>query len=225
MLTTLKSIVKRVLYRLPYGRLIAHRYTYSFSPRQLAFLIDCVDETASLGGCIVEVGCFLGHTSIWINKHMDFSGIEKPYIAIDTFDGFVPEQLAYEGVNRSKQKDLPAMSVAFRGHSKSMFDRQLQFNAITRVRSIRADAAAFDYAALGPISFALIDVDLYLPVSQALDRIYPLMQKGGIIVVDDCASNQFYDGALQAYDEFVLRHGLERRIEHGKLGVISVGID
>jgi predicted O-methyltransferase YrrM len=218
----LKILAKKLLYRTPYGRLFAHRFAYNFTPRQLCFLAGCLDRTAHLSGAALEIGCFVGLTTIWLNKHMDAEGIRKPYIALDTFSGFVPSQVEHETEERGKDGYRTAMRAAFSTNSKAMFDRQLEWNGLSRVRSIEADAATFDYSTLGPLSFALIDVDLYIPVKAALERVYALMQPGGIIVVDDCASDQIYDGALQAYDEFTRERGLKPTFEHRKLGVIEI---
>ena len=76
-------------------------------------------------------------------------------------------------------------------------------------------------AALGFIFVtALLDVDLYRPILAVLDALYDRLPPGAIIVVDDCEPGSF-DGALQAFDEFVAARGLPRRIERGKLGVIE----
>lgn len=40
-------------------------------------------------------------------------------------------------------------------------------------------------------------------------------------MVDDCQSDSIYDGAMQAYQEFMTNIGFNQRIECGKLGVIT----
>jgi O-methyltransferase len=215
-----KTLAKKTLYATPFGRYFAHRFAYNFSPRQLCFLAGCIDRTAEVPGAVVEIGCFVGHTTIWLNKHMDAEKIEKPYYALDTFAGFVPSQVEHELEHRGKSGFRAVMRHGFSVNSKFMFDRQLRWNGITRVTSIEADAAKFDYTSIGAISFALVDVDLYVPVKAALEKVYPLVQRGGIIVIDDCAPDNVYDGALQAYEEFTGERGLPRTYEHRKLGVI-----
>jgi O-methyltransferase len=214
-----KLLVKKILYRTPLASVIAHPYVYNFSPAQLSFFCQCIDATRELRGAIVEVGCFLGHTTIFLNKHMDFSEIEKPYYALDTFDGFLGEDIDHEVKTRGKRKaDIAA---SFKGNSKYFFDKHMVLNSITRVLSIQTDASTFEFSRTGRISFALIDVDLYHPVKVALQRIYGQLEPGGIVVVDDCQSNNPFDGALQAYNEFVAEHALVPRVAHQKLGVIQ----
>ncbi|SRR6266851_124464 len=215
----LKFILKHALYRTPAASLIGHRYTYYFSPAQLAFLCTCVDATKDTDGAIVEVGCYLGQTTVFLNKHMDSSGIEKPYYAIDTFGGFVEEDVEYEVAVRGKVKS--DVTKEFFSNSKYFFDKNMVLNSIRRVKSIRADVCAFDFAAIGKVSLALVDVDLYTPVKKAVRHLYKQLEVGGMIVVDDCKANSRFDGALQAYTECVTEYGLVKRIEHQKLGVIT----
>ena len=91
---------------------------------------------------------------------------------------------------------------------------------IKRVKSVQCDVTKFDFAAISPIAFCLLDVDLYKPIKDVLPKIYAAMAPGGIIVVDDCQPSNIWDGALQAYDEFVEQKGLPREIAVEKLGII-----
>ena len=99
--------------------------------------------------------------------------------------------------------------------------RSLQLAGITDVELIEADAATFDYAALKPIALCLLDVDLYLPIAAALPQLYAQLSPGGMIVVDDCAEDERWDGALQAFDEFTRNNHLPRTIVFNKLGVVE----
>jgi len=56
--SSLKTLVKHVLYETPMSRLIGHRYTYNFSPAELCFLCECINLTSGVAGSIVEVDVF-----------------------------------------------------------------------------------------------------------------------------------------------------------------------
>jgi predicted O-methyltransferase YrrM len=213
--------VKHAMYHTPLARFLYHRYPYNFSPIQLSYLVNCIDRTSHLSGPILEVGCFAGATTIWLNKHLDAGGIEKPYIAIDTFRGFVENDIRYEVSERGKHEQA-ILRRAFTNNSKNWVEKNLKLNGCTRVTLVQADANTFDYSKYHDISFALIDVDLYLPVKNTLEAIYDQMADGGIIVVDDCVANGVYDGALHAYLEFTEDRAIAKRIVHRKLGVIDI---
>jgi len=149
---------------------------------------------------------------------MSFSQIEKPYVCVDTFGGFTDKDVAYEVSNRRKDK---SRYYGFRFNSKAWFDQTMRFNNIERVRAVQTDVGSFDFATLGAVSFCLLDVDLYAPTRHALSQLYPRLARGGVIVVDDCVSNNIYDGAHQAYSEFCAGQGLTPSVVCGKLGVIE----
>ena len=192
-------------------------YGYMFDPRQLRFLMDCIQDTAGIPGCCVEAGCARGNTTAFLRKWMDVQGIKKDYIALDTFSGFVPSHAEYEIQSRGKSTEL---RVGFSMNKKAWFDYSMKLADITGVRSIEVDVAEFNFDSIYPISFCLLDVDLYLPIKRCLPHIYSNMSPGGIIVVDDCESENLFDGAMQAYEEFIADIGVPKKIECGKLGVI-----
>jgi O-methyltransferase len=89
------------------------------------------------------------------------------------------------------------------------------------VRSIETDVNKYDLTTIGPLSFVLLDVDLYRPMKKALPEIYDVLRQNGIIVVDDCEPSDIrWDGAYQAYREFMEQRGQAPEIIHGKLGIL-----
>lgn len=173
---------KQLLLRTPLRELFTHRYRYMFSPSQLGLLCGQITNTSEIPGSILEVGCALGATTVFLNRHIDCLGINVDYYAIDTFAGFTANDISYEhALGR-----LYRYKADFRGNSKPWFDRTMRRNGVSRVRSFRADAATFDYTRIAPFRFALVDVDLYRPVLAVLEAIYELVSPGGIIVTDDC---------------------------------------
>ena len=149
---------------------------------------------------------------------MDAQNIPKDYYALDTFSGFVPEDVEFEVLERGKTANL---LTAFQANKKEWFDGTMQHNDISRVRSIETDVNEYDLTTLGPLSFVLVDVDLYRPMKKSLPELYEALSPDGIIVVDDCSSADIrWDGSDQAYKEFMRKIGRSPQIIHGKLGII-----
>jgi O-methyltransferase len=212
------KFVKEAQFQSPLRRYFFPRYAYNFSPPQLNFLCQCIEETAHLDGSIAEVGCFDGSATVFLNKYMDAKGIEKNYFAVDTFSGFVPEDIRVEVDERGKSR---SMFNGFQSNKKKWFDGTMRQNGVTRVHSIQADVNEYDLTTLGPLSFCLLDVDLYRPIRKSLGELYEMLIPGGIIVVDDCdVSVERWDGADQAYKEFMKERNQPINIVHGKLGQI-----
>lgn len=220
----LKLWLKRLQFHTPLRRRMVHRYDYFFWPAELAFLCEAMEQSVKDGGAVLEVGCAQGATTVFLNNHLTWAqryhGLrqEVDYACLDTFSGFLPEHASYEQKHRGKAS---VAYDAYQFNSPEWFEYMLAINDVTRVQVHQGDAARFDYGRLGPIAFCLLDVDLYLPTLAALPRIYEQLRPGGLIVVDDCAPDQIYDGARQAYVEFCAKLGRETDIQHRKFGLLG----
>ncbi len=215
----LGRLLKNIVYQSPAARLVAPRYMYNFRPAQLAFMVSELDGLRNVRGSVVEAGCFAGATTIYLREHLKDIG-QRPYVAIDTFGGFIPEDVDHEITMRGKAIQTATFRDGFSENRKEWVERALALAGHGDVQVVQADVGGLDYKPYGPIAFALIDVDLYLPVKKALERIAPYMSAGGVIVVDDCQADNVYDGALQAYKEWCAGKGAAEEIVHGKLGVL-----
>lgn len=215
----LANLLKSAAFYTGLHRVVFYRYEYMFRPRELALLVSSLTETHGQCGPILEIGCAAGHTTVYLNKHLDDLMDSRHYVCLDTFAGFTDEDIAVE-VERGHESSRYAY--LFRAYRKDWFDKTMENNRVTRVTSIQADVSSFDFSPYEDISFCLIDVDLMRPVRKALEEVFPRMSAGGIIVVDDCAPNRKYDGAFEAYTEFVRQMGIEPDIRHGKLGLIRI---
>lgn len=218
-----KLWLKQLQFLTPLRRSMVHRYDYFFWPAELAFLCELLQQGVKDSGIALEVGCAQGASTVFLNNHLTWAqryhGLRDnvSYVCIDTFSGFTSEHALYEQQHRGK---AGVSYNAYQINSPEWFEYMLRLNNVKRVSVRQGDAAAFDYSGLGPIGFALLDVDLYLPTKAALPRVFAQLQSSGVIVVDDCAPEQAYDGARQAYLEFMAELGREPEIHHRKFGII-----
>jgi O-methyltransferase len=206
-----KKLRKWLFFYTPLQTKFLYKHEFMQSPRQLRTLLELFDEAAQVEGDIVEVGVAYGHTTVLLNRLMEEQGVEKHYIAIDTFAGFLQDDIQFERQQRGKQTDNYS---AFQVNDKKWFDTTMQINFIDRVVSYKMDAGDFEFTR--PVSFCLLDVDIYVPTKKVLEHIWPMMSPGGIILVDDCKDNSNFDGAFQAYKEFVAEHSLPSDIRNGQ---------
>lgn len=212
---------KDLAFRTPAARFLMPRYHYNFRPAQLGFLVSMLDEVRSVDGAVVEVGCFACATTIYLREHLADLGRRRRYVAIDTFDGFLAADVGHE--IRVRAQVIERRSLDYTGFSmnrRSWVERSLALSGHGDVELVQGDAGALDYGQFAPIAFALIDVDLYRPVSRALNSIAHFMTPGSRIVVDDCHPDNVFDGALQAYTEWCGENYRQPEIVHEKLGVI-----
>lgn len=217
----LDGLAKRALFWSPLRSLLLHKYRYAFTPGQLARLTSLAGEAAHAEGDFCEIGCYRGYTTVLLNRHLDEVAPQKRYWAIDTFGGFVADDVAHEQQARGKTSREEGRALAkFTINSQRWFDRTMALNGITRVTSHAAAVQDFDFPAGVRFCFALVDVDLYRPTLAALEKLWPLMSPGGIVVVDDCHEHHAYDGSRQALEEFCAARGLGFEMVETKLGVL-----
>ena len=58
---------------------------------------------------------------------------------------------------------------------------------MVQVRLVKADGAEHEFDEIeDPITFVLLDVDVYMPTMNSLNRLWPKVAPGGVIVIDDC---------------------------------------
>jgi predicted O-methyltransferase YrrM len=214
----LARIIKEIQFNSPFRRYFFPRFPYGFTAPQLCFLCRCIEDSRHVVGAIAEIGCAGGYTTLFLNKYMDAQNIRKVYYAMDTFSGFVADDIEIEVTKRGKTKNL---FTGFQANKKKWFDWAMQQNNMTQVQSIGADVNEYDLTTLGPLAFVLLDVDLYRPMKKCLREVYQVLSPGGTIVVDDCdPSNSQYDGADQAYKEFMGEMGQATECIYGKLGIV-----
>jgi len=216
----MRRVLKEAVYRLAPQRVRLPSYPYMVHPAGLAFLCRCLEETASVPGAVVEIGCAWGETTLFLNEHLKWMKSDKPYLSIDTFAGFPAEHVAHESAARGKDHDFLTTAFTRTGVTATWYRRAMARAGATRVNAIAADISTYEFDPDLQISFCFIDVDLYLGVRDALAKVYARLSPGGIIAVHDCRGVAWADGSRQAYDEFVAQHGLPSRLEADVFGVV-----
>jgi len=214
------KLLKDILNYMPGRKHFFFKYSFLFEPPQLAYLGSSIYETKDVEGSIIEIGCAEGMTTVFLKKYMDFYDIHKEYVCIDTFSGFTKSDINYESQKRKKDQDV--LKIMFSINRKSWVDRTLKMNGISDVKTYVGDINVLDLKDINvdKISFALVDLDLYLPVLSALEKFYPLLEEGGMIIVDDCTDHEYFDGAYLAYKEFCSKYSLPEKIVQERLGII-----
>jgi O-methyltransferase len=208
--------VRSLLWYTPLRRFTFYRYWYNFTPDQLSFFVQCLNQTREVPGDIFEVGCANGHTACFLNQHLQSAGIEKNYYCLDTFDGFTRRDTTFEVTVRGKK---PRELGGFRSNSLRWLEYTFKQNACKRAFCVRADVESFEFQR--PISFCLVDVSLYRPTAAALRGAWPKITPGGALVVANCKPGNSFDGALEAYAEFTESQKIAPRYLLDRLGFLQ----
>jgi O-methyltransferase len=204
-----RRVLARWLYRSSLSQL---------GPERLYLWSQVIIETVKVPGAVVEIGCASGGTTAHCDRLLRNVGAHKPYVAIDTFDGFVPDQFDHDAERGTPE----SCRHGFAASSLPLVRQILRQLGAPDVELIRGDIVTLAPERLpAQISAVLVDVDLSLPVHAALQKIWPRMSLGGVILVDDCDPQNGFR-ARDGFRRFCDEQGLPERYEYG-MGVLRRG--
>lgn len=159
-------------------------------------------------GTIVEFGCYIGTTSLYIRRLLDQMKRTNEFHVYDSFEG-LPEK---------RSEDVSPLGVQFKAGELRVTKKQFihEFHkAGLRLPIIHKDWFSDIFAQDVPnnIAFAFLDGDYYESIMTPLKLIEKKLSKGAVIVVDDYG-NQALPGASKAVDEWCKRRGYSVRVTH-----------
>lgn len=211
-----KEILKKFVYR--YTKFGKPVFPYNLEPQQLSEIIKSIVDLSRTKDNLVlfEIGVARGMTTRFIAEHISLNNLDVEYYCIDTFSSFTTHDLNYETSHRGKS--LSELS-GFSYNDFSTWKRNLSEFAF--INAIQCDVSTFDFNSVeNKIDFVLLDVDLYLPTINALRSMKDYLSNGAIILVDDVANNNRWDGAYEAFFEFIEEEKLNFEIIGNKCGKI-----
>jgi len=191
---------------------VIYRYPPSvLAPERLYVLLHYLTQTKQVPGAVVEVGCNLGGTAVVAKQMLNGLGITKPYICIDTFDGFVGEQF-----ERDVALGTPVENRhSFSSSSRSLVAKILHQHDCDDITLVQGDIVTIaDDALPAQCSLVLADVDLTEPTYFTLKRLWPRLAPNGVLLVDDCAEGTNWKARI-GYSRFCEEHGLAECYMHG----------
>lgn len=168
--------------------------------RELTRVLD-----AGVEGDIVEFGCYIGTTSLFIRRLLDHNqttsvkgrSFHAPEFHVyDSFEG-LPEKSVWDASPSGEQFTAGELAV-----SKKQFLREFQ-KAHLQPPIVHKGwfSNLTEKDVPEKIAFAFLDGDFYESIRDSLRLVLPRMQKGGVIVVDDYA-REALPGAAKAVHEY-----------------------
>lgn len=150
----------------------------------LEVVISALEQTlrASVEGAVVEFGCYVGTTSVFIRRVLDEQH-QSDTREFHVYDSF-------EGLPQKSGQDSNAAGVDF--EAGKLFVTRKEFLQQFRSGNLRPPVIHKGwFNELGssdvpePIAFAFLDGDFYESIISSLRLVYPKMSKHGRIVIDD----------------------------------------
>lgn len=173
--------------------------------RELEKVLD-----ARVPGDIVEFGCYIGTTSLFIRRLLDEQGQsgERAFHAYDSFAG-LPE--------KGREDSSPA-GLDFKAGELAVSKKELlrEFKAAHLHPPIVHKgwfSQLSEKDVPEQIAFALLDGDFYDSILSSLKLVWPRLAKGGVVLIDDYG-REALPGVKRAVHGFFNRQLPHLRLEH-----------
>lgn len=195
---------------LPLGELLSDQV----SAAEVAVIVRELVKTDPIPGDVVEFGCYVGTTSVYLAQHL-VDVPDKRLHVYDSFAGLPP---------KTSHDESPAGTQFVAGElaaTKKQFIANFRKAGVPLPRITKAW-----FTELTPddvpsqISFAFLDGDYYHSIRDPLKLIWPRLSPGAIVVVDDYV-NEALPGAARAVDEWLQTHPATLRCE-ASLAILQI---
>lgn len=170
---------------------------------------------ASPEGAVVEFGCYIGTTSLFIRRLLDALGEARPFHVYDSFAG-LPAKTAQDASPAGGQFQAGELAV-----SKKQFLHEFQKAHLVPPiihKGWFAELTATDVPAT--IAFAFLDGDFYQSIVDSLQLVLPRLAAHATIIIDDYA-REALPGAARALQDAVPQLVERVHIAHN-LGIIRL---
>lgn len=152
-------------------------------------LLWAAEYCAQLKGDFVECGTARGFCSSAIMDFLNWNTLSKKFYLLDTFDLGVQENLLTNDEKKT-MGPVDAFNIKMRnGVYADCFDEVvknfIEYNNVEIIRGVVPDTLKNVKA--NSISFLHIDMNCAMPEIEAIKYFWPLIEKGGIIILDDYA--------------------------------------
>jgi len=164
-------------------------------------------------GAIVEFGCYVGTTSLFIRRLLDALASDREFHVYDSFEGLPPKTTEDES-GAGTQFQAGELAV-----SKKQFLEQFKKSGLVPPVIHKGWFSSLETADVpNKIAFAFLDGDFYESIKDSIKLVRPRLSPGATIVVDDYA-REALPGAKRAVDELLFGHPVF--VQHN-LGIIRL---
>lgn len=167
-------------------------------------------------GAVVELGCYLGTTSLFIRRLLDQQAANRPFHVYDSFAGLPPKTGADDST-AGEQFQGGELSVSKKQFTQQFKKAGLALPVIHKgwFAELTADDVPDD------IAFAFLDGDFYESIRDSLRLVMPRLVPGATLVIDDY-SREALPGVAKAVREYLPPALYSRLRTVHNLGIINI---
>lgn len=166
-------------------------------------------------GDVVEMGCYVGTTSLFIERLLNQTDSTRKFHVYDSFEG-LPSKTQEDSSPAGLQFSEGQLSASKKDFIKTFHKSNLRLPVIHK--------AWFSELALKDlpekIAFVFLDGDYYSSIKDCLNLIEPNLMSGSIVIVDDY-QNLALPGAKRAVDEWLKKTNFKLNISNS-LAIIQI---
>lgn len=176
-----------------------HTTTNAF-PRQVEIILESIEQCQDIEGAVVELGCHAGLTSVYIRRLLDRLDSTKEFHVYDSFCG-LPEKIEKDGSDDR----------FFEGHFdiKGTWQFLKRFADANLKLPIIHEGWFKDQQYPDKISCGFLDGDFYQSILDSLEKVWPRLQRGGIICIHDYKWDSLPGVERAVFDYFGNLDGVE----------------
>lgn len=169
----------------------------------------------SIAGDVVEMGCYVGTTSLFISRVLKNFDSNKEFHVYDSFSG-LPEKTSEDSSPAGEQFKPGELSASKKQFIENYKKSSLPLPLIHKNWFDNLQSTDMP----DQIAFAFLDGDYYGSIKSCLSLIEDKMMPGGVIIIDDY-QNESLPGARKATDEWVIKKNLNLQAEKS-LAIINI---
>jgi O-methyltransferase len=160
---------------------------------QMRVILNHLEKTNNIVGDVVELGCNIGTTSIFLQGYL---GGEKKFHVYDSFEGFPEKDQKDEGCSYHFKFEKGACAIPETAFKETFKKASLPLPSVHK--------GWFKDISYLPekISFAFFDSDFYTSILDSWEKVYPRLSKGAIVCIHDY-NWDVLPGVKTACDEFL----------------------
>jgi O-methyltransferase len=146
-------------------------------------------------GEMVEFGCYIGTTSLFLRRLLDSRGDDRELHVYDSFEGLPPKTL--EDASRAGEQFVAGELMV----SKKQFLQQFQRAGLRPPFIHKGWFSNLGEADVPEhIACAFLDGDFYSSIRDSLKLVLPRLTPGGVIIIDDYAREALPGAAKAAHE-------------------------
>lgn len=182
---------------------------------ELRVILQNLNESLKVDGAIVEFGCYIGTTSLFIKRLLNVNQDSRQFHVYDSFQGLPTKSDKDESPagEQFKEGELKATKQQFIEQFKKA---NLGIPIIHKkwFEDITTDEIP------DKIAFAFLDGDYYSSIKKSLKLVWPKLTNGSIVVIDDYVSESL-PGTKKAVDEWLTENPAKINID-SSLAVLKI---